>query len=76
MSELALTPFRAHAPLRVLDGFGRSVRAACRYVVPASVEELAFAVEQARREGLTIAFRGAGRSYGDAALNTGGMVID
>jgi len=76
MSELALTPFRAHAPLRVLDGFGRSVRAACRYVVPASVEELAFAVEQARREGLTVVFRGAGRSYGDAALNTGGMVID
>lgn len=76
MSDIALTPFRIRAPLRVIDGFGRSVRAACRYAAPQSVEELAFALEQAREEGLTVAFRGAGRSYGDAALNTGGMVID
>jgi len=76
MSDLALTPFRAHAPLRVLDGFGRSVRAACRVVEPKSVEDLAFALKQAQSEGLTVAFRGAGRSYGDASLNTGGMVID
>src|SRR5688572_27023162 len=76
MSDIALTPFRIRAPLRVIDGFGRSVRAACRYSEPRSVEELAFALKQAREEGLTVAFRGAGRSYGDAALNTGGMVID
>lgn len=76
MSEIALTPFRTRAPLRVIDGFGRSVRAACRYLEPRSVEELAFALEQAQREGLTVAFRGAGRSYGDASLNSGGMVID
>jgi FAD/FMN-containing dehydrogenase len=60
----------------VIDGFGRSVRAACRYIEPRSVEELAFAFQQAQREGLTVAFRGAGRSYGDASLNSGGMVID
>src|SRR5258707_780122 len=76
MSDLVLTPFRVRAPLRVIDGFGRSVRAACRYVEPQSAEELSFALKQARSEGLTVAFRGAGRSYGDAALNTGGMVID
>lgn len=76
MSDLALTPFRAHAPWRVLDGFGRSVRAACRYVEPKSVEDLAFALQQAQSEGLTVAFRGSGRSYGDASLNTGGMVVD
>jgi decaprenylphospho-beta-D-ribofuranose 2-oxidase len=76
MSDLALIPFRIRAPLRVIDGFGRSVRAACRYVEPRSVEELAFALQQANREGLTVAFRGAGRSYGDAAINTGGMVVD
>ncbi len=76
MSELAFTPFRTRAPLRVIDGFGRAVRAACRYTQPRSVEELAVALQQARSEGLTVAFRGAGRSYGDAALNTGGMVID
>lgn len=76
MSEVALTPFRVRAPLRVVDGFGRSSRAACRYAAPRSVEELAFALRQAQSEGLTVAFRGAGRSYGDAAINTGGMVID
>jgi FAD/FMN-containing dehydrogenase len=76
MSDIALTPFRIRAPLRVIDGFGRSVRAACRYSEPQTVEELAFALKQAQGEGLTVAFRGAGRSYGDAAINTGGMVID
>lgn len=67
---------RAHAPLRVIDGFGRSVRAACRYAVPESVDELANTLSQARREGLSVAFRGAGRSYGDAAINSHGLVID
>jgi FAD/FMN-containing dehydrogenase len=76
MSQVALIPFRARAPLRVVDGFGRSVRAACRYAQPRSVEDLAFALQQAHREGLTVVFRGAGRSYGDASINTGGMVID
>jgi decaprenylphospho-beta-D-ribofuranose 2-oxidase len=76
MSVLALSPFRERAPLRVIDGFGRSVRAACRYVQPSSVDELGLALQQARSEGLSVAFRGSGRSYGDAALNTGGMVID
>lgn len=76
MSEIALTPFRTRAPLRVIDGFGRSVLAACRYSEPRSVEELAFTLKQAQSEGLTVAFRGAGRSYGDAALNTGGVVVD
>jgi decaprenylphospho-beta-D-ribofuranose 2-oxidase len=76
MSDLALTPFRTRAPLRVVDGFGRSTRAACRYAEPRSVEELAFALRQAQNEGLTVAFRGAGRSYGDAAINSEGIVID
>jgi decaprenylphospho-beta-D-ribofuranose 2-oxidase len=76
MADLALTPFRIRAPLRVIDGFGRSTRAACRYAEPRSVDELAFALRQAQSEGLTVAFRGAGRSYGDAAINSEGMVID
>ena len=76
MSDLAQTPYRVRAPLRVIDGFGRSVRAACRSVEPRSVEELSFALKQAQSEGLTVAFRGAGRSYGDASINSGGLVID
>ena len=42
---------------------------------PRTAEETAEAVTDARRRGLTIAHRGAGLSYGDAALNEGGAVI-
>lgn len=76
MATLALTPLRARAPWRVLEGFGRSVRAASRYAAPRSVGELESTLARARAEGLSVAFRGAGRSYGDAALNTRGLVID
>ena len=76
MSDLAQPPYRIHAPLKVIDGFGRSARAACRYVEPRGVQDVAFALKQAQSEGLTVAFRGAGRSYGDASINRGGVVID
>ena len=52
------------------------MRAASRYVEPRTDEELARWLTAARREGLSVTFRGAGRSYGDAALNTGGLVVD
>ena len=62
--------------LRVLDGFGGAVRAACRHVAPRSVDELCAVLAAARREGVSVGFRGSGRSYGDAALNSRGVVID
>ena len=67
---------RASAPWRVLDGFGNSVRSASRCVRPAGVEELAGVLRAAREERFTVAFRGSGRSYGDAALNSGQLVVD
>ncbi|MGO8992161.1 MAG: FAD-binding protein [Polyangiaceae bacterium] len=73
---MAALTLRAHAPWRVLDGFGRSVRAACRYANPATVAELEEVLARARGEGLSVAFRGGGRSYGDAALNGEGLVVD
>ena len=76
MNVLARPPLRDAAPLRVLDGFGRAVRAVCRYVAPRSIEELTATMQRARAEGLTVTFRGAGRSYGDAALNASGLVVD
>jgi len=76
MNVIARPSLRDTAPLRVLDGFGRAVRAVCRYVAPRSVEELAVTLRRAHAEGLTVAFRGAGRSYGDAALNATGLVVD
>jgi FAD/FMN-containing dehydrogenase len=60
----------------VLDGFGRSVRAACLHAAPRTTDELAELLDRARREGLSVAFRGAGRSYGDASLNRDGLVVD
>lgn len=76
--ELAepLPTLRSNAPWRVLDGFGRAVRGACRFAAPRSAEELGDVLAQARREGLSVAFRGAGRSYGDASIHREGLVVD
>jgi FAD/FMN-containing dehydrogenase len=67
---------RASAPLRVLEGFGGSQRAASLYLRPRSLEEIESAFKGALKDQLTVAFRGAGRSYGDAALHEGGLVLD
>ncbi len=59
-----------------LENFGRSLRAASYVFRPKSVEEIARAFDLARRAGLSVAVRGAGRSYNDAALNGGGILLD
>ena len=47
------------------------------YVLPVTrPEELAEAFRFARKLDLTVAARGAGRSYNDAALNGGGIILD
>lgn len=43
---------------------------------PDTWEAVEQALDAARRQGRPVAFRGAGRSYGDAALATGGVVVD
>lgn len=67
---------RSGAPWRVFEGFGRAVREVSRAAEPRSVEEVQALMAAARREGLSVAFRGAGLSYGDAAINGGGLVLD
>jgi len=67
---------RTSAAWRVLDGFGGSVRSASRSVSPATIDEMAAVFRAARAEGFRVSFRGAGRSYGDASLNSGGLAID
>ena len=69
-------PLRATVPWRVLDGFGNAQRAASACVRPRDTGELASLLQRARAEGVAVSFRGNGRSYGDAALNTGGLAID
>src|SRR5437762_5296924 len=71
-----MASLRTSAGWRVLDGFGGSVRALSRSVSPASVDELARVFAAARAEGLSVSFRGAGRSYGDASLNSGQLAVD
>jgi FAD/FMN-containing dehydrogenase len=59
-----------------LDNFGRSLRRSAYLYQPVRIEQLHDLFELARRQGLSIALRGAGRSYGDAALNSGQIVLD
>jgi decaprenylphospho-beta-D-ribofuranose 2-oxidase len=63
-------------PRRVLEGFGYSVRADSLYAAPTDVGELRRLLGLAQEEAVPVAFRGSGRSYGDAALNRGGLVLD
>ncbi|WP_088288657.1 FAD-binding oxidoreductase [Kineosporia sp. A_224] len=59
----------------LLTGWGRSTSSrAAAVVVPRTVSELADALRSA--DGRAVLARGAGRSYGDAALCADGLVVD
>ncbi len=59
-----------------LENFGHSMSAPAYLFRPERMEEIPEIFQQARRSGLTVTLRGAGRSYNDAALNGGGIVLD
>ena len=59
-----------------LENFGHSMRAPSYIFKPTHAEQIAEAFRLAKKTGLTITARGAGRSYNDASLNGGGIVID
>jgi decaprenylphospho-beta-D-ribofuranose 2-oxidase len=59
-----------------LENFGHSLRAASYVIKPQCAEEIAEAFQLAAKTGLSVTARGAGRSYNDAALNGGGIVLD
>jgi decaprenylphospho-beta-D-ribofuranose 2-oxidase len=59
-----------------LQNFGYSLRTQSYVLRPTRPDEIAEAFRLARRNGLTVAVRGAGRSYNDAAHNGGGIVLD
>lgn len=60
----------------VLSGWGESHHGWARVVRPRSAEEVARALAAAARDGRRVCLRGAGRSYGDAAVFSRGDVLD
>lgn len=59
-----------------LENFGHSLRAPAYIIQPRNSEDIHNAFQLAKKQGLTVTARGAGRSYNDAALNGGGIVLD
>jgi decaprenylphospho-beta-D-ribofuranose 2-oxidase len=59
-----------------LENFGHSLRAPSYRFRPTRTEEIYELICLAKENGLTVAARGAGRSYNDAALNGGGIMLD
>lgn len=59
-----------------LENFGHSLRASSYVFKPTRAEEISEVFQLAKKNGLTITTRGAGRSYNDASLNGGGIVLN
>lgn len=59
-----------------LENFGHSLKTPSYLIQPKSPGEIYKAFRLAKNLGLTITARGGGRSYNDAALNGGGIVLD
>src|SRR5260370_29599774 len=59
-----------------LEGYGMRNRARCGVARPATVEDLAATFAAAADTGESVGLRGAGCSYGDAALNSHHIVLD
>ena len=61
---------------QALCGWGRTGYSHCRVLRPRGAEDVLAAFKRAAHTGTGVIARGAGRSYGDAAQNGGGEVLD
>jgi FAD/FMN-containing dehydrogenase len=59
-----------------IENFGHSLKAQVYLFKPRNAEEIVDVFRLARKQGLTVTARGAGRSYNDASINSGGIVLD
>lgn len=59
-----------------LRGWGRALEASCRVFRPSTTGGVQAVFDLAREQGTSIGLRGAGQSYGDAALNDGQICLD
>jgi decaprenylphospho-beta-D-ribofuranose 2-oxidase len=62
--------------VRRLENFGHSFSSPAFVYSPTNTEQVEEMFHTARQKGVHITMRGAGRSYGDAATNTGEIVLD
>lgn len=62
--------------LEVVSGWGLASSTVAYVYRPHAISELAEVFTVARRTGRTVAFRGAGQSYGDAAQNAENIILD
>lgn len=59
-----------------VEAWGMALSSRAHVVRARSAAEIAGAFEAARRAGLPVGLRGAGNSYGDAAMNAGGILVE
>jgi FAD/FMN-containing dehydrogenase len=76
MSEVQKTMETLNNTFTTLENFGHSMNAPSYRFTPKTTDEIYEAFQLAKKAGLTVTLRGAGRSYNDAALNGGGIVLD
>lgn len=60
----------------LLEGYGMRQHAWCLIARPRTAEQIRTVFARARAQGQTVGLRGAGCCYGDAALNTGQILLD